>query len=125
MTTLVCFRAAGARYAVPVASTRAVRPASAMVAVPLAEGGVVGVLPGNPVLSVISPLGAGDAAAHVIVVTTPERDYGLLVDAVTDVCTVDDAAIQPAPDGGVVVAVAERGDGVVLIADPVAMGARA
>ena len=81
-------------------------------------------LPDDPVLAVISPLGAAADAAHVLVVTTPERDFGLLVDAVTEICTVADDRIRPAPDGGVVVAVAERPDGMVLIADPSAIGAR-
>jgi purine-binding chemotaxis protein CheW len=124
VTTLVCFTAAGTRYAIPVTSTLSVRPASTVVHVPSDRADMVGVLPGDPVLSVISPLGVGAGASHVLVVTTPERDYGLLVDAVTDVCTVDDAAIRPAPDHGVVIAVAERPDGVLLIADPTAMGAQ-
>ena len=47
-------------------------------------------LPGDPPLSVISPLGAGADADHVLVVTTPDHDYGLLVDAVTEVCAFDD-----------------------------------
>jgi chemotaxis signal transduction protein len=122
---MVCFRAGGTRYAIAVTATLAVRPASTIIPVPsTTDEHVIGMLPDDPVLAVISPLGAGPEAAHVLVVTTPERDVGLLVDAVTDVCTVPDDRIRAAPDGGVVVAVAERPDGVMLVADAALLVAR-
>jgi len=124
MTTIVCFRAAGTRYGMPVSSTLAVRRAAEIVSLPSDGGAVVGVLPGDPVLSVIAPFALDDDAAHVLVVTTPGRDFGLLVDAVTEIVTIDDTDIRPAPDAGVVVGVAERSDGVVFITDPVAISGR-
>lgn len=124
---MVCFSAGGVRYAIPVDATLAVRPSAGLVELPGCRPGVVGVLPGDPVLSVISPLAAGAGAAHVVVVTTTGHDYGLLVDAVTEVCTFDDMGIHPAPAGqqhDLIVGVAERSGGLVLITDPDALAAR-
>ncbi|MET0147170.1 MAG: chemotaxis protein CheW [Ilumatobacteraceae bacterium] len=124
MTTLVCFRAAGTRYAIRVSSTLAVRPAALIVGVPSESRDVVGILPGDPVLSVLSPLTVDADAAHVLVVTTPGRDFGLLVDAVTEVFTIDESAIRPVRDAGLVIGVVERPGGVLLLTDAMAIGGR-
>jgi chemotaxis signal transduction protein len=125
------------RYAIPVDAAVAVRLSDGMVTLPghrsdadrsdAERSDVVGVLPGNPVLSVISPLDASGDARHILVVTTPEHDFGVLVDAVTDVTRFEDDKLQPAPPGrhhGLIAGVAERADGIVLIADPDALAAR-
>jgi chemotaxis signal transduction protein len=127
MTTMVCFSAGGVSYAIPVVATLAVRTVEGMVTMPEPRPDVLGVLPGDPPLSVIAPLGTEADANHILVVTTPDLDYGLLVDAVTDVCSFDDRAIQAAPagqDGSLIAGVVERGGALVLIADPEAMAAR-
>ena len=127
MTTMVCFHAGGVSYAIPVVATLAVRTVQGMVTMPEQRPDVLGVLPGDPPLSVIAPLGTDADANHILVVTTPGLDYGLLVDAVTDICAFDDRSIQAAPAGqgaGLIAGVAERAGAIVLIADPEAMAAR-
>jgi chemotaxis signal transduction protein len=126
-TKMVCFRAGGVSYAIPVDATLAVRTVAGMVALPEPRPDVIGLLPGDPPLSVIAPLGTDADANHVLVVTTPHLDYGLLVDAVTEICVFDDRSIQTAPagqDAGLIAGVAERSGAIVLIADPEALAAR-
>ena len=127
MTKMVCFSAGGVSYAIPVDATLAVRTVEGMVTMPEPRPDVIGILPGDPPLSVIAPLGTHADANHILVVTTPEQDYGLLVDAVTDISAFDDHAIRPAPAGqdvGLIAGVAERDGTIVLIADPEALAAR-
>ena len=126
-TTMVCFSAGGVSYAIPVDATLAVRTVEGMVTMPEQRPDVVGVLPGDPPLSVIAPLGTGADANHILVVTTPQLNYGVLVDAVTEISRFDDRSIRAAPagqDGGLIAGVAERAGAIVLIADPEAMAAR-
>jgi chemotaxis signal transduction protein len=126
-TKMVCFSAGGVNYAIRVEATLAVRTAAGMVTMPEQRPDVVGVLPGTPPLSVIAPHGTAADANHILVVTTPALDFGLLVDAVTEICAFDDCSIQSAPagqDAGLIAGVAERAGTIVLIADPDAMAAR-
>ena len=76
MTTMVCFRSAGAAYCMPVDATRAVRDISGMIALQAGRPDVAGTIPGNPPLTVISPLGVGGGS--VVVVT---HDPAMLTDA--------------------------------------------
>lgn len=126
MTAMVCFKAGENMYAIPVTATLGVRLAAGIVQMPSQRPDIVGVLPGSPLLSVISPLDGG--GNHILVITTPEGDYGLLVDQVTEVCDVTDDAIRPAPAGQdrtLILGVAELGDDRRLfLADPVAIGRR-
>lgn len=124
---MVCFNAGGISYAIPVEATLAVRTADGMVTMPEQRPDVVGVLPGDPTLSVVAPLGTAADANHILIVTTPNLDYGLLVDAVTEICSFDDRSIHAAPAGqsaGLISGVAERAGAIVLIADPEALASR-
>ena len=125
MTTMVCFVAAGAAYCLPVEATRAVRPARGMITLPAGRPAVTGIVPGDPPLSVISVLGAG--GRQIIVVEADGKKFGLLVDAVSGLRRVDETDIRPAPDGQdrpLVAGTIDPGDGLVFVADPVAMAAR-
>jgi chemotaxis signal transduction protein len=124
MTAMVCFRAGENRYAIPVTSTLAVRPALGVVPLPSPQPNVIGVLPGDPILSVITPLSA--TGKHVLVITTPDHDYGLLVDEVTGVHNIDDEHVGPAPlgqDHRLIAGVTKRAGALLFLADPTAMGA--
>jgi chemotaxis signal transduction protein len=67
-----------------------------MVALPAGRPHVAGVVPGNPPLTVISPLGGGGS---ILVVEANGKIFGLLVDAVTGLRRIDDADILLAPHG--------------------------
>lgn len=97
MTTMVCFHAAGAAYCLPVDVTRAVLRSSGMIPLPAPHPDVAGIIPGDPPLTVISPLGAG--GTHVLVVQTGEQTFGLQVDTVTGLRRIDESNIHPAPQG--------------------------
>jgi chemotaxis signal transduction protein len=97
MTTMVCFDAGGAAYCLPVTEARAVRRATGIIEIPGARFNVSGIIPGDPPLSVISPLGKG--GDHVLVVEAGDQTFGLQVDEVTGLRQVDEADIRPAPPG--------------------------
>lgn len=97
MTTMVCFRSAGAAYCLPVSATRAVLRTTGMISLPAPHPDVAGIIPGDPPLTVISPLGVG--GQQILVVETELRTFGLQVDVVTGLRLIDDADIHPAPAG--------------------------
>ena len=97
MTTMVCFTAAGAAYCMPVEATRAVRRTTGMVTLPAARPDVAGLIPGDPPLTVLAPLGAG--GTHILVVEIADHTFGLQVDTVTGLRRIADADIRPAPHG--------------------------
>jgi len=119
MTAMVCFRAGGNTYAISVWATLGVRSASNVVRLPSQADDVVGLIPGDPALSVVSPLAAsGD---QVLVVAVGEHRYGLLVDEVTEVCDIDESSIGPTPGGQdrrLVTGTIERGSALILVVDP-------
>ncbi|SDL06502.1 hypothetical protein E3T54_03815 [Cryobacterium sp. Sr8] len=125
MMTMVCFRSAGAGYCLPVEATRAVRPADGIRSLPGAASDIVGILPGQPPLTVISALGGG--GSHVLVVETGETTFGLLVDAVTGLRRISAADIRPAPTGqgrAFISGTVDSDGELMLVADPVALAAR-
>jgi chemotaxis signal transduction protein len=125
MTTMVCFRALGAAYCIQVDSTRAVLRSAGMIALPAPHPDVAGIIPGDPPLTVISPLGTG--GGHILVVETGRQTFGLQVDAVTGLRTVDDADIHPAPDGQdreLICGMIDAWGPLVLVADADALAAR-
>jgi len=125
MTAMVRFRAAGTTYALPVTMVLSVRPAEGVTPLPSPIDGVVGIMPGDPAVSIIAPLG-GDGR-HIVMVHTARCDYGLLVDEVIDVVHVDESTVQPAPRGQdrtLVVGLAELDGTVVMILDAHELGTR-
>jgi hypothetical protein len=125
MTTMVYFTAAGADYCLPVSAALAVRRTSGMVCLPAAGTDIAGVLPGDPPLTVISPLGGG--GDQVLVVEAADRTFGLLVEAVTGLRRVLDAEISARPTGQdrpLVSGTVQIDGQLVLIADPDALAGR-
>jgi chemotaxis signal transduction protein len=125
MTTMVCFVSAGTDYCLPVEAARAVREARGMITLPAGRPDVTGIIPGDPPLSVISVLGAG--GNHILVIETDGKRFGLLVDTVSGLRRVEQADIRPAPDGQarpLVSGTIDAGDGLILVADPVALAER-
>lgn len=125
MTTMVCFQASGAAYCLPVDATRAVLRSSGMVNLPAPHPDVSGIIPGDPPLTVISPLGAG--GAHILVISTDEQTFGLQVEEVTGLRRVDDVDIHPAPRGQhdeLVSGTIEAWGSLVMVASASALAAR-
>lgn len=125
MRTLVCFRAAGTAYCLPVEVTRSVRPAAGLVQLPDARTDVAGVIAGSPPLTVIAPLGEG--GDHILVVEAADKTYGLLVEAVTGLVRVGQDDISVSPDGQdrpLVCGTVHSGGQLMLVADAVALAAR-
>ena len=126
MIAMVQFRAAGARYAIPVRDVLQVRQAAQMSALPAARAGVAGVIrQGGAALPVLSVLdGAG---AQVLLLETGGRGYGLLVEAVSAIVEVDERQLGPPPegqDGGLVTGVLDAGPELLLVLDAASLGAR-
>jgi chemotaxis signal transduction protein len=96
---LVCFDAGDASYAVPVEDTRGVERAEGLRPLPAPLPGVAGLLrPEEEALPVLDPF-AADPNGHVLVLQPAAERFGLLVERVTGVVRVDDAAVGPPPAG--------------------------
>ncbi len=125
MKTMVCFRTAAGRFALPVESTLSVRSLEGMVELPCPRADIVGLLPGDPPLSVLRTLGAG--GEHVLVVETGSVRYGVHVLEVLGVRRFDDAQVGPPPDGqldGLVAGALTEAGELVLVADAAALAGR-
>jgi len=125
LTTMVCFQAAGSAYCVPLQAARSVRTTDDLVALPDPAADVVGVLPGDPPLTVISPLRS--EGRHILVMEADNKSFGLLVDVVTGLERFDDADVRPAPEGQdrtLVSGTVEADGRFVLVADPGALAGR-
>ena len=119
---MVCFSSAGTVYCLPVEAARAVRRADGMVPLPAARPDVTGIIPGDPPLTVLSPLGPG--GRHILVLETDGKRFGLLVDAVSGLRRIDEADIRPDPEGQdrtLVSGTIDTGDGLILLTDPAAL----
>ena len=122
MTTMVCFTAARAEYCLPVQVARSVRTADEMVSLPDPNPDVAGMLPGNPPLTVISPLHS--ERGHILVIEAGNKTFGLLVDAVTGLRRINDADLGPPPQGQgrPLISGTLYSDGrMILVADPSAL----
>jgi chemotaxis signal transduction protein len=122
---MVCFQAADAAYCLPVEVTRAVRPSLGMVVLPAARPDVAGLIPGDPPLTVISPLGA--AAGVILVVEAGGTVFGLLVDTVSGLRRFADADIRVAPRGqhrALISGTVDAEDGMIMVADADALAGR-
>ncbi|WP_166787060.1 MULTISPECIES: chemotaxis protein CheW [Cryobacterium] len=125
MMTMVCFRAAGDAYCLPVESTRAVRTSDGIRSLPGAAFDIVGILPGAVPLTVMSAL--GDGGSHVLVVESAETTFGLLVDSVSGLRRIEEAEIRPLPTGhgrAFVSGSLDTDGELMLVADPQALAAR-
>jgi chemotaxis signal transduction protein len=123
--TMVCFEASGTPYCLPLDATLSVRSADDLVSLPDPAADVAGLIPGEPALTVISPLGA--ERGHIIVIETAGMTFGLLVDEVTGLQRVDVGDIRPAPHGQArpLVSGTLGVDGqLVFVADPIALAGR-
>jgi chemotaxis signal transduction protein len=90
-----------------------------MIALPDPAVDVAGIIPGDPPLTVISPLRSN--GTHVLVIEADGKTFGLLVDAVTGLRRIDDADIRPAPQGQdrpLISGTLDTGGSLVLVADP-------
>jgi chemotaxis signal transduction protein len=119
MRTIVRFRSNRATYALPVEAVTEVRSAADLTPLPSPRPGVAGVMRrGDEALTVLSVL--GDGGAHVIVVEDGDVRFGLLVDAVVGVESIDDVAVgapPPGQDQEAVAGVLVEDGGVVLLLD--------
>lgn len=122
--TLVGFRTQAGHYAVPVEDTREVRGADGIMPLPAPRAGVVGLLQrGEEALPVLDALGSG--RRHVLVLEPAGRAFGLLVEEVIGVLSVDEGEIGDPPAGQedpVVVGVVPTGEALVLLVDAGALG---
>jgi chemotaxis signal transduction protein len=122
---MVCFRTGQGRFALPVESTLSVRKLDGLVGLPAPRDDIVGVLPGDPPLTVLSSLGAGGDL--VLVVISDGLCYGLHVLEVVGVSRFPDDKIGPPPKGqrdGLIVGTLCVSDELVLVADASALAAR-
>jgi chemotaxis signal transduction protein len=125
LTTMVCFQAGGSAYCVPLQAARSVRTTDDLVVLPDPAADVIGVLPGDPPLTVISPLRS--EGRHILVMEADNKSFGLQVDVVTGLERFDDADVRPAPDGQdrtLVSGTVEADGRFVLVADPGALAGR-
>ena len=125
MRTMVCFRTVDGRFALPIESTLSVTTTAGLVSLPAPRADVIGMLPGDPPLSVLASLGSG--GDHVLVLVSDGVRYGLQVLEVFGVRRFDDDEVGPAPKGqqselisGTVGGRAE----LTLVVDPTALAAR-
>ena len=123
-TTMVGFRVGDAAYCLPVDVICGVRTVAAMMALPDARDGIVGVLPEELPRTVIAPLG-GDGG-QILLVETDGIAFGLLVDSVTDLWRVEDGEIRRSSGGSrsLVAGILAHDGQSILVADPTEMAAR-
>lgn len=122
---MVCFRTASGHFALPVEATLSVRTIAGLVDLPAPRADVVGILPGDPPLSVLSSLGAG--GEHVLVVVSEDVRYGLHVLEVLGVRQFDDDQVGPPPkgqEGGLIAGTLYGADDLTLVADARALAER-
>jgi len=125
MTTMVYFTSAGSAYCLPVEATRSVRTSAGIRALPGAGPDIVGMVPGEPPLTVISVLGSG--GSHILVLEIGGTTFGLLVDQVTGLRRVGAADICSVPRGqhrAFISGTIDTDGELVLVADPIALSAQ-
>ena len=121
---MVCFRTAHGRFALPVESTLSVRRIEGLVELPAPRADIVGLLPGDPPVSVLAALGAG--GDHVLIVSANDIRFGLQVVEVLGVERFDDDQVGPPPNGqqgGLIVGTIHISDELTLVADAAALAA--
>jgi chemotaxis signal transduction protein len=121
----VHFLTGDGRYCVPVEATIGVRTAAGLVPLPVPRPGVIGVLPADPPLTVLSVLGSG--RDRILLLAAVGSTFGLLVQEVTGLTSVDEDQIGNPPDGqdeALVCGVVEGESGLEFLADPAALAKR-
>jgi chemotaxis signal transduction protein len=125
MRTLVHFLTGDGRYCVAVEATVGVRSAAGLVPLPVARPGVIGVLPADPPLTVLSVLGSG--RDRILVLAAVGSTFGLLVEEVTGLSSIDEGEIGGPPDGqdeALICGVVGGEQGLEFLADPIALAKR-
>ncbi len=125
MRTLVHFLTGDGRYCVPVEDTVGVRSAAGLVPLPVPRPGVIGVLPADPPLTVLSVLGSG--RDRILVLAALGSTFGLLVQEVTGLSSIDEAEIGSPPKGqdeALICGIVGSEQGVEFLADPAALAKR-
>jgi len=120
---MVRFTADNAEYCLPVSAARSVRTADGILSLPDPGLDVAGIIPGDPPLTVISPLHG--SRGHILVIESGDKTFGLLVDVVTGLWRINDADIGPAPEGQsrpLISGTLHAGGRLILVADPSALG---
>lgn len=103
---LISFRIGDQEFCVDIMSVREIRGWTPATPLPRAPGFMLGVINLRgavlPVIDLSARLGLGQTAptarSVIIVVRLDNHLVGLLVDAVSDILTIDGAAVQPTPD---------------------------
>ena len=125
MKAMVCFRTAQGSFALPIESTLSVTTTTHLIDLPFPRLDVVGMLPGDPPITVLATFGTG--GAHVVVAVSDGLRYGLQVTEVLGVRRFEDEQIGPPPAGqdGRLISGMIRGSGeLTLVVDPNALAAR-
>ena len=126
MTTMVCFTAAANAYCLPVGAVRSVGTTQGMVQLPDPSDDVLGILPGDPTLTVISPLGA--RGSRMLVIETGTTVFALVVDEVTGLRKIKEGDIRSArrgQEGSLVTGTLDSEEGpLLLVVDPIALAGR-
>ena len=125
MRTLVHFLTGDGRYCVPIEATVGVRSAAGLVPLPVPRRGVIGVLPANPPLTVLSVLGSG--RDRILVLAAVGSTFGLLVEEVTGLSSIDEAEIGSPPEGqheALICGVVGGEQGLEFLANPAALAKR-
>jgi len=98
MNSVVRFRTGEGDFAVAVEHVREVRTAVGLKPIPSSGPGVAGMLAvGDQGLTVLSAL--GQAGGYVLVLEGPGNPFGLLVEEVTGVVSIDERRVGPPPAG--------------------------
>jgi chemotaxis signal transduction protein len=125
MRTFVHFLTGDGRYCVPVEATVGVRSAAGLVPLPAPRPGVIGILPADPPLTVLSVLGSG--RDRILVLAAVGSTFGLLVEEVTGLSSIDEAEIGSPPEGqheALICGVVDGAQGLEFLADPAALAKR-
>lgn len=124
MKTVVRFRAGDGQYAVPVERVREVRAGDTLMPLPGPRDGVIGLLSvGHDALAVVDAFGSG--GNHVLLLDRPSGPFGLCVEEVLGVQTIEE--IGPAPEGqnnDLIEGVLQSDDGITLLVSVEKLGER-
>ncbi|MCW2546389.1 MAG: hypothetical protein JWN96_849 [Mycobacterium sp.] len=123
---MVRFRTGDGEFAITVDHVLEVRRTTGLVPMPSPGPGVVGLLPrATDTLTVLTLLGSG--REHVLVIDAGKGLFGLLVEEVSGILSIDEREVEPAPRGqssDLVSGLIRTGDGVVLLIDAHALERR-